>query len=231
LSKKAGARAGQKKSSVHKKSSTPAKRSGKQDARGRRAAPKLQPSQNVPQFAPNFSVYVLPPDTVCLYSEDRKFFLHGEVYCALATAIGKGGKSFPQLADELSKSYPPDQIEQSLKRLMERGYIVPASPSSAAVVDGYWASLGLPPGVAAQNLENCRVRIEAIDVKGAAEFSAALSELGVRIANRSPDLTVTLVNDYLERQLESAAGVGPRALADRAALRCLSAGRTGVHAG
>ena len=37
--------------------------------------------------------------------------------------------------------------------------------------------------------------------KGAAEFSAALSELGVRVVKRSPDLTVTLVNDYLERRL------------------------------
>jgi hypothetical protein len=32
------------------------------------------------QFAPNFTAYVLPPDVVCLYSEDRKFFLHGELY-------------------------------------------------------------------------------------------------------------------------------------------------------
>jgi oxazoline/thiazoline synthase len=48
----------------------------------------LQDSKDVPQFAPNFSVYVLPPDVVCLYSEHRKFFLHGELSCALATAIG-----------------------------------------------------------------------------------------------------------------------------------------------
>ena len=156
-------------------------------------------SQNVPQFAPNFTVYVLPPDTVCLYSEDRKFFLHGEVYCALASVIGKGGKSFPEIAEQLSKQFPPDEIEQALKRLMERSYIVPASPRVAA--DGYWASLGLPPGMAEQNLANCRVRVEAIDVKGAAEFGAALSELGVRVVKSSPDLTVTLVNDYLERQL------------------------------
>ena len=40
--------------------------------------------KDVPQFAPNFTVYVLPPDVVCLYSEDRKFLLHGELYCALA---------------------------------------------------------------------------------------------------------------------------------------------------
>ena len=32
-----------------------------------------QNSKGIPQFAPNFTVYVLPPDVVCLYSEDRKF--------------------------------------------------------------------------------------------------------------------------------------------------------------
>ena len=66
---------------------------------------------------------------------------------------------------------------------------------------GYWASLGLPPGIAEKNLGNCRVRIQSIDVQGATELGAALSELGVRVVKRSPDLTVTLVNDYLERRL------------------------------
>jgi hypothetical protein len=28
----------------------------------------LRNSKDVPQFAPNFTVYVLPPDVVCLYS-------------------------------------------------------------------------------------------------------------------------------------------------------------------
>jgi oxazoline/thiazoline synthase len=45
------------------------------------------------------------------------------------------------------------------------------------------------------------VRIQSIDVQGAAELDAALRELGVRVVKSSPDLTVTLVNDYLERQL------------------------------
>src|ERR1700761_5578154 len=67
---------------------------------------------NVAQFAPNFTVYVLPPDQVCLYSEDRKFFLHGELYCALATAIGKGGKSLQQLAADFGKRFPPEKVEE-----------------------------------------------------------------------------------------------------------------------
>ena len=158
-------------------------------------------SKDVPQFAPNFTVYVLPPDVVCLYSEDRKFFLHGELYCVLATAIGKGGKSLAQLTRELGQRFPPDKIEEAIKRLIDRRYIVSAPRSVAGAVAGYWASLGLPPGMAEQNFGNCRVRVESIDVRGAAGFSAALGELGVRVVKRSPDLTVTLVNDYLERRL------------------------------
>lgn len=167
----------------------------------RKASPIRHAGNDVPQFAPNFTVYVLPPDVVCLYSEDRKFFLHGELYCALATAIGKGGKSFSQLARELERNFPADKIEEALKRLMERRYLVPASRASANPVTGYWASLGLPPETAEKNLANCRVRIQSIDVKGGTELGAALTKLGVRVVTRSADLTVTLVNDYLERRL------------------------------
>ena len=158
-------------------------------------------SKDVPQFAPNFTVYVLPPDVVCLYSEDRKFFLHGELYCALASAIGEGGRSFRELVRELEQDFPSDKIHEALKRLVDRRYVLPASRSSAGAVAAYWASLGLSPETAERNLQNCRVRIQSIDVQGATELGAALSELGVRVVKRSPDLTVTLVNDYLEGRL------------------------------
>jgi bacteriocin biosynthesis cyclodehydratase domain-containing protein len=207
LSKKAGAQAGGKNSGIRKTRPTKASRSRKQGVSadgpsgGRRANSRRNAGKDVAQFAPNFSVFVLPPDVVCLYSEDRKFFLHGELYCALASAIGKGGKSLPELVRDLGRNFPTDKIEEALKRLIERRYIVPASDASTGTLAGYWASLGLPPGIAEQNLGNCRVRVEAIDVQGAAEFGAALSKLGVRVVDRSPDLTVTLANDYLERRL------------------------------
>lgn len=159
-----------------------------------------QTGKEVLRFAPNFTAYVLPPDVVCLYSEDRKFFLHGELYCALATAIGKEGKSPQQLARELGKKFPPDQIEEALRRLIERRYVV-TSATAAGTVAGYWSSIGLPVEVAENNLANCRVRVEAIDVQGAAQLSSALKELGVSVVTRSPNLRVTLVNDYLERRL------------------------------
>jgi len=160
-----------------------------------------RPNKDILQFAPNFTAYVLPPDVVCLYSEDRKFFLHGELYCALAAAIGERGKSASELVRELGRKYPSDKIEETLKRLIERRYVVSGLQSSDGTVAGYWASLGLPPDVAVENLKNCRVLVESIDVKGTAQLSSALGELGVNIVKRSPDLTITLVNDYLERRL------------------------------
>ena len=161
----------------------------------------LPHSNDVPQFSPNFTVYVLPPDVVCLYSEDRKFLLHGELYCALASAIGKGGRSCRELVRELEHDLPPDKIKEALKRLFDRGHVIPASRSSVGAMAAYWASLGLAPEIAERNLRQCRVRIQSIDVQGEAELGAALSELGVRVVERSPALTVTLVNDYLEASL------------------------------
>src|SRR6266403_1377165 len=199
--------AGRGKSSGRRMRLAPASRSRRPGARAddmtgdRETGFTRHAGKEVAQFAPNFTVYVLPPDVVCLYSEDRKFFLHGELYCALATALGKGRKSLPDLVRELGQNFPSDKIEEALKRLIERRYVVPASSSSAGAVGGYWASLGLPPGIAEQNLQNCRVRIESIEVQGGVELGTALSELGVRVVKRSPDLTITLVNDYLERRL------------------------------
>src|SRR6476619_4952646 len=159
-------------------------------------------SNDVPRFAPNFTVNVLPPDVVCLYSEDRKFFLHGELYCALASAIGEGGKSVRKLVRELGQDFPTDKIHEALKRLFDRRHIVPASRFSTGVVAAYWASLGLSPERAARNLQKCRVLIQAIDVSGAGKLEGALTALGVRVVKRSADLTITVVSDYLERRLD-----------------------------
>ena len=176
-----------------------------------------QNGKSIPQFAPNFTVYVLPPDVVCLYSEDRKFLLHGALYCALASAIAKGGKSFRELVRELEPDFPSDKIHEALTRLLDRHYVIPTSRCSNGAAAAYWASLGLSPETAERNLQKCRVRIQSINVEGVTELGAALSELGVRVVKRSPGLTspgltVTLVNDYLEAQLAELNG---RHLSDR----------------
>jgi len=169
-------------------------------------------SKEVPRFAPNFTVYVLPPDAVCLYSEDRKFFLHGELYCALASAIGQGGKSYRALVRELERRFPRDKVHEAFKRLSDRRYILPASRVSLGLAAAYWASLGLSPETAHKSLQQCRVRIESLDVDGAQELGEALRGLGARLVKGKADLTVTLVNDYLDSRL---AALNGRHLADR----------------
>ena len=158
-------------------------------------------AKDVPQFAPNFSVYVLPPDAVCFYSEDRKFFLHGELFCIVADLIAKG-KSFGQIVRELTKRFPADVVDQAIKRLIDRHYIVPKRQTSVDAAAGYWATLGIPLEMAAKNLQNCKVRVQSVDAKGAKQLGAALRKLGVRVVERAADLTVVLVDDYLEGQLE-----------------------------
>ena len=63
-------------------------------------------AKDILRFSPGFTVYVLPPESICLYAEHRKLFLHGTLYCAIATAIGKTGKSRAELVRELSAQFP-----------------------------------------------------------------------------------------------------------------------------
>lgn len=157
-------------------------------------------SKDVCRFAPNYTVFVLPPDAVCLYSEDRKFFLHGELYCALASAIGSG-RSIRALVNELERHFPTDRIHEALKRLVDRRFVYLKEPFSVGAVAAYWSSLGLSPEIVEKNFQETRVRIQSIDAPGANELGAALNELGVRVVKRSADFTITLVSDYLEARL------------------------------
>ena len=150
-------------------------------------------------------------------------------------AIGKGGKSFPELVRELSTGFSPRQDRGGSQaaggpRLYRAGIAGFRRPPSPAI----GRASACRPESRRKISRAAASRVESIDVKGANEFSAALSELGVRVVNRSPDLTVMLVNDYLERrlaELNRAARRGQDPLAAGAALRRLSAGRTGVQAG
>ena len=111
MSKKARVLARRKKSAGRKVPAKVAKPSGGQakraDALKRRSDSARRASPDVLQFAPNFTVYVLPPDAVCLYSEDRKFFLHGELYCALVTAIGERRRALPSLRGNWRGTFRP----------------------------------------------------------------------------------------------------------------------------
>src|SRR6516162_10149805 len=97
--------------------------------------------KEVLRFAPNFTVYLLPPNVVCLYSEDRKFFLHGELYCGLASAIGQHGKSYRVIVRELEQKFPAEKVDEAIERLIERRFAITAALSLPDTPAAYWASL------------------------------------------------------------------------------------------
>ena len=190
-------------------------------------------SKAVARFAPNFSVYVLPPDVVCLYSEDRKFFLHGALYCALAAAIG-AGKSVAQIVRELEKDFPSDQIQRSA----EAACRPPLRRSGAARVGGPRRRLlGEPRPVAGgrecQSAElSCAHRVDRRAGRQGARRRAESAGRSRRAGRRRPDRHA---GERLSRgaagRIEPAALVGPHALAPGPALRHFSPGGAGVQPG
>jgi ribosomal protein S12 methylthiotransferase accessory factor len=117
----------------------------------------------------------------------------------VAPAIA-AGQSVQELVRELGQYFP--QIK-STKRFS--GCATFALWFQISIVRGHHGRvLGEPrasPETAERNLKNVRVRIHSVDVQGVEKLSAALHEVGVRLTKRSADLTVTLVNDYLEERL------------------------------
>ena len=135
------------------------------------------------RFSPHFSVYILPPDGVCLYSENRKVFLRGELYCAVASRIGEG--EHPEaIVEALSREFPSDKIDEAIQRLLDRRFVVPAELIDEAAA-GYWASLGLTDDTAAKNLSNTSVQIESMGAAGAEGAGRRLAQIR-RSGRRSP---------------------------------------------
>jgi bacteriocin biosynthesis cyclodehydratase domain-containing protein len=151
------------------------------------------------RFSPNFSVYIVPPDGVCLYAENRKVFLRGELYCAIAARIGAGERP-EAIVNALSAGFPPGKIDEAIKRLLDRRFVVPVNLIDETAA-GYWASFGLTDETAVENLRNTSVQIESMGAAGQGELDAALRKFGVRVVDHSANLTVVLVDDYLDSQL------------------------------
>ncbi len=151
------------------------------------------------RFAPNYAVYLVPPDAVCLYSEHRKFFLRGALYVAIAELIG-AGEDRAAITLALADRFPAAKIDEAFRRLIDRRFVVPAALAQNETA-AYWASLGLDPAVAIENLQKFGVRIESLGVAGRDDLVDALRGFGVRVVEEEGDLTVALVGDYLDERL------------------------------
>jgi len=189
-------------------------------------------SKDALQFAPNFTAYVMPLMSCALFG-GPEFFLHGELYCALANAIAKGGKSAKDLLRDLQPQFPSDKIEEAVRRLTERRYVTTATYDSTGAVAGYWASLGCRrkwPRKSRQ-LQGARRIIRCGRRQGThRRFGRARRSRGAAFAGSHHHAGERL-SRTASGGIESATCRGQDTLAAGTALRRLSVGRAGIQAG
>ena len=155
-------------------------------------------SKDVPRFAEFQRLFAATRRGVPLFRRPK--VLSSRFAFLRARVRDRSGKEFSRHLSRAGAGVPFRQIHEAMKRLLDRRFIVPTSRASGGTAAD-WASLGLSTEAAEKSLQKCRVRIELINVQGAKELATALEALGVRVVKRSADLTVTLVNDYLEERL------------------------------
>ena len=193
----------------------------------------LRNSKDVPQFAPNFTVYVLPPDVVCLYSEDRKFFLHGELYCALAAAIGDRRKELSRDRSRAGAAFSGRQNPRSPEAAGR-----PPLCRAGIALFGWRCGrlLGEPRPAAGDRGEKSPEMpcAHSIDRRGGRKGTRRRPERARRSRREALGRPDGHAGERLSRRttgrIEPAASVGPYALAAGAALRHFSPGGAGVHA-
>src|SRR2546430_906334 len=113
-------------------------------------------SKNVPRFAPNFTVYVLPSKVVCLYSEDRKFFLHGELYCerAIELAVKKELAVLGIEAHDLGRQHIDGEIRRE-----PRNILAVMLRNAIAVIACHAVSTRVSTPIATSPDRHCKTRI------------------------------------------------------------------------
>ena len=177
----------------------------------------------------------MPPDVVCLYSEDRKFLLHGEpLLCAGVRNRRRRTRAFAISLASWSGTFRPRSFKKRSKRLVDRGYVLPASRSSAGAVAAYWASLGLSPETAENNLQNCRVA-NSIDRRAGCSRARRRSGRPRRSRRQALPRPDSHAGQRLSRRtpggIEPGASVGPYPLGAGPAVRHFSSGGAGVPPG
>jgi len=160
------------------------------------------------RLKPHFRVEVVPPDTVYLLSEYRHTVLRGRLYCELVPLLD-GSRTEQEIVRDLRGVAVLPAIRAALVRLDRRGLLVFGEPSRTPEAEAFWTLLGADPEAADARLRSSTVSVHSLTNTFPEPLSARLEDLGVAVmrgdtANgEGPDLSVVVVDDYLEPELEA----------------------------
>jgi bacteriocin biosynthesis cyclodehydratase domain-containing protein len=159
-------------------------------------------------FAPHFEARTLDDRRLLLLSEDRSVLLTGKLYVLIAPYLdGSRTRDEIVVALRASTSAPPDRIELAMSTLLDKRYAAPVAPGVPAPRAAFWTELGVDAGPAEQRLRQTRVsvrasgRAPAADQVAAHHLATVLAEAGFCVS-ADADITIVLVDDYLDPQLE-----------------------------
>jgi oxazoline/thiazoline synthase len=164
---------------------------------------------NKPQFKPHFHVEVVEPSTVYLLSEKEHYALEGRLYTQLAPLLN-GQHTVEDILDQVKEQASVLGVYLALTRLTSQDYLVEVNTTLSPEIAAFWSSQGVDSHLAAQKLQNTKVAIKAFGAVEAEPFASALKSLEIQVVDLDNDpvgapidLTVVLVDDYLQSGLEA----------------------------
>lgn len=162
-----------------------------------------------PTFGPQYHVVVVEPEGVYLLSERGHTVLKGAVHCQLAPLLD-GRHTSDAIVDRLvgAGRASAAEVYYALGLLERKGYAVEADGAVPIGQAAFWRGLGLDPMQASRRLRESCVALAVCGAVPTAPLATALAGLGVRVveatvdADSPADLTVALVDDYLQAGLD-----------------------------
>lgn len=162
-------------------------------------------------FAPHFDVHTVDERRLLLLSEDRSILLTGKLYVAIAPYLD-GSRTRDEIVAALRSEImaPLDRIELAMSTLLTKRYATPIAPGVPAPRAAFWTELAVDPVSAEGRIRGTRVSVRSVERTPRAdghadELARVLAEAGFPMAadSEGADLTVVLVDDYLDSQLDA----------------------------
>ncbi len=157
-------------------------------------------------------------ERVFLLGEQEQFVLKGRLYELVASTLD-GRRTIREIIDALEGHAHPAEVYYTIDSLLDKGYLVDASPEIDVGVAAFWQSLGIEPCAAKERLDAVSVAVmrvggeTGVETGAGAEATAndggdieparrALEAAGLRV-DAQADLVLVITDDYLAPELEA----------------------------
>ena len=153
-----------------------------------------------PIFKRHFHVEIVGEEhAVYLLSEKRHVALTGRLYVELASLLN-GRRTEEEIAGELRADFDEDLVRKTLSYMKKKGYLTETDGGLPGPVAAFWDLQNIDAKHAREQLRSTKISIRNFSRIDVQPFVEMLERLGVSVSEGA-DLTVVLVDDYLQEEL------------------------------